>query len=93
MAILKNGDTAPVEPYLNLSMLMYDSGGNAFMNEPVVDWALNFQSTYACSVFPAPTFTYPQRSQLKFEITSGLINTEVPATLYLTFHGHFRVPC
>lgn len=63
------------------------------MNLPVLDYALNMQSTYAASIFPCPPITYQANSVLKFELTSCLINTEVPANLNITFHGNQRVPC
>lgn len=93
MAVQKALDTSPVEPYLNFKFRFYDAGRTPLMSSFVTDWQLNTQSTYAASIWPAAPVVYPVGSQMRIDILSGLINTEVPATLHLTLHGQYRVPC
>jgi hypothetical protein len=58
----------------------------------VVDELLNDISVNYNSVYPAPPVLYPVGSQIKFDIWSLLIDTEIPATLEINFHGKWRLP-
>lgn len=60
---------------------------------PVLDAYVVPQNGAFNNVFPAPTLVYPAGSILKFDITSLLLDTEIPAVLTVNLIGERRIPC
>jgi hypothetical protein len=82
----------PVPSVDKVKMTLYDVEGRQMMSAPVVDELLNDISVNYNSVYPVPPVLYPVGSQIKFDIWSLLIDTEIPATLEVNFHGKWRLP-
>lgn len=91
--IIKNA-VVPVEVVVDAAMKLrlYDAWGKAMMNEPVLDVFLTENGPDWNSCFPVPTMMYPAGSEIKFDVQSLLLDTEVPAQINLEFHGVQRYP-
>jgi len=91
--IIKNA-VVPVEVVVDgaMKIRLYDAWGKAMMNEPVLDVFITENGPDWNSCFPVPTMMYPAGSEIKVDIQSLLLDTEVPATLNVEFHGVQRFP-
>jgi hypothetical protein len=87
------GATVPSMANAAIKLTLYAVGERALMTAPVVDLLLNGNTSEYNSIFPVPTIFYPAASQILFDITSLLLDTEVPATVWLDFVGTWRFPC
>lgn len=86
------GNIVPVQSVYAVKLLLYDNSGMALSNVPVLDQWLAWNSSTYNSCFPVPSVLYPANSQIKFDVTSLLLDTEIPATLTLVFHGFRHYP-
>lgn len=89
----KNGASAPSVPVAAFKMQMYDQNRENLMSAPVVDVFINSLSNGYASCFPTPPLVYKVNSQIRYDIQSLLLDTEVPATLDIYFEGVNRIPC
>lgn len=91
--IIKNA-VVPVEVVVDAAMKirLYDAWDQALMSDLVLDVFLTENGPDWNSCFPVPTMLYPAGSLIKVDVQSLLINTEVPATLNVEFHGVQRFP-
>ena len=86
------GNIVPVESRYAVKLMLYDNAGMQLSNVPVLDQWLAWNSSSYNSCFPVPSVLYPANSQIKFDVTSLLLDTEIPATLTLVFHGFRHYP-
>lgn len=91
--IIKNA-VVPVEVVVDAAMKLriYDAWGQAMMSDLVLDVFLTENGPDWNSCFPCPTMMYPAGSLIKVDVQSLLLDTEVPATLNVEFHGVQRYP-
>jgi len=75
-----------------MKLRLYDAWGKAMMSDPVLDIFLTENGPDWNSCFPCPTVLYPAGSEIKFDVQSLLIDTEVPAPVTIEFHGVQRFP-
>lgn len=75
-----------------VKLMLYDPNSRQMMNVPITDIFLNSSVTGYNSVFPVPPVLYPAGSEIVVDVTSLLIEAEVPATLYIHFNGVWRRP-
>ena len=91
MIQLPAGDIIPANGHVKLTL--YDQNQQAMSTDPVVDSYLSDCNADYNSVFPVPTMLYKANSLIRYDVTSLLLDTQVPATLTLHFIGAWRFPC
>jgi len=87
------GAAAPIPANGHVKITLYDQNQQALSNTPVLDSYLSDCNADYNSVFPVPTLLYKANSLIRFDVTSLLIDTDIPATLTLHFIGAWRFPC
>lgn len=83
----------PVLANANLKLTLYAPGEVALSNAPVVDFFLNGNQALYNSTFPTPYVLYPASGQIIMDVVSLLLDTQVPATVWVDFVGAWRFPC
>lgn len=76
----------------NISLEMYDAMGFPVQNLPVMDHFINYLDTTYCNGWPQPTMIWPANGEIRFKVTNLMIDTSVPATFRIEFHGINRFP-
>jgi hypothetical protein len=74
-------------------MMILDQYQNQLMSAPVLAEYLDWGSGVNNSVFPCPGVVYPVGSFIRYSIQSLLIESQVPATMYVSFVGKWRRSC
>lgn len=93
LLITLNGQTVPAISDTYVKIKLYDQFQDCLMSAPVLDSFLNFNSATNNSIFPTPTVLFPVGSFIVLDIYSLLVESQVPATLNVTYTGYWRVPC
>jgi hypothetical protein len=84
---------APVVSDGFVKIMLYGPRQEQLSLTPVLDSYVVPQNGAFNNVFPAPTIVYPAGSILRFDITSLLLDTEVPGVLTVNLIGERRIPC
>jgi len=85
---LSGGSQIVSDTYVKI--MLYDQYQSQFFSRPVLDSYINYTSANNSSVWPCPTIVYPVGSFIRFDVWSLLTQTQVPATLQVTFGGMWR---
>jgi len=93
MYVNKNGTTTWVPSDTDFKIELLDLMEFPTSNRPVLDSFINYASNTLANGFPNPTLVWPANGLIKFNITSLLVESEVPATLRMEFMGLKRMPC
>jgi hypothetical protein len=91
--ITLNGETVPAISDTYVKVKIYDPYQDCLMSAPVLDSFLNFNSAVNNSIFPTPTAFFPVGSFIILDVYSLLVESQVPATLNVTYTGYWRIPC
>jgi len=93
LQIRLDGETDFIPSDRKMKMGILDMNQNQLMSAPVLDSYLNWGSGLNNSVFPCPGVVYKVGSAIRYNLTSLLVEDEVPATLSVTFAGKWRRAC
>lgn len=86
-------DLVPVQSDAKVKLLIQDASRLQMMNVPILDKFLSLGGQEYNSVFPVPGVMYPTQSEIRYSVTSLLVEAEVPATLYIEWVGVYRRKC
>lgn len=93
MQVKLNGTTESAPSHRMFKLMLLDQYQSQLMSAPVLDAMLNWGAIVNNSVFPCPGVVYPVGSFIRYSLASLLVEADVPATLYISFVGKWRVNC